>query len=295
MRLKIKYPWGPSCWFFDEAMAAHKFNGTEYAVLWLMRRLTFGEPDYNRPGYRKESACISVEEIHRRTGRAPSAIRRALESLERANVLIVVAPAQGTKARELGINSRIDDWKIPRIGQVEQQKYPGVGCLKRGTLASAQGDPKKSTLGASIEAPYGSKKGTLAERNPAPRKAANPPSEIFREQRSPIVPKGDDFFPVFEEHFVTTYKLQTAYSLSRTEKRELEAFARLNPRTESMAKIWNLGIALAMESRAERKEDPDLAPFVSRRPFRDCYESAAEIYRKARAKSQDLPARLAAA
>jgi hypothetical protein len=211
-KLKTKYGWGPSCWFFDEAMAAHKFSGTESAIMWLLRRVTFGEPDFSRPGYRKESVRISLQELHARTGRATSSIERALANLEKSNVLMVHSPARGTTAKEYGINTRIDEWTLPRIGEIKEKDYPvgspPAGTPPAGTLAEKNRDPREQKQG-----PYDAQIGTLAEKigtlatsEPYSHKAADPPSEILRDLKSKSKSAERHARPEFKELALDIYR-----------------------------------------------------------------------------------------
>lgn len=312
MSLRLKYDWGPSCHFFDEAMAAHKFSGTEHSILWILRRLTFGEPDFSRKGERKESVCISVGELKRRTGRAESQVRKALLNLEAYGVLIVLSPAHATKAKEYGINTRIDEWKVRRIGQIDKTKYPGSarrGCLSAGPLPAG-------TLSTCPQAPSRLPAGTLTESEPYSHKAADPTGEILRvkSKRSPIVPKGTE--PVFEEiktpaealakKGLTTpdaviaaegrFTKRFARGFSNRERTELaEAYFAASPDPRLLLAAWLAAIEPAYEDRRDRKRDPERARYVSNSPFRDVYTMAAEAYADYLADHQDRPERLTAA
>lgn len=311
MSLRLKYDWGPACHFFDEAMAAHKFSGTEHSILWILRRLTFGEPDFSRKGERKESVCISVGELKRRTGRAESQIRKALLDLEAYGVLIVLSPAHATKAKEYGINTRIDEWKVRRIGQIYKTKYPGSagrGCLSAGPLPAG-------TLSTCPQAPSRLPAGTLTASEPYSHKAVDTTGEILRvkSKRSPIVPEGTE--PVFEEiktpqqalsrkdlsreeatvHAELAYTKRFARGFSAREATELrEAYFAASPSRGLLLAAWLASIEPAYQDRRERKADPERARYVSRSPFRDVYATAADAYADVSV-DQDRPERLKAA
>ena len=191
-KMKVEYNWGPRCWFFDEAMAAHNFNGTEHAIMYVVQRLTYSEPDWDRPGRRKEGAKISHAEFKRRTGRALSAIQKAITRLESANVLIVIKRGLGRGVTsEYGINARIDEWKIERIGTVDEVIYPGKNYLKKTTSNSekdtsyevhkGQSDlPQLRYNNSEFEVVLGVKRGSFSTSEPYSHKGPLVAKEILR-------------------------------------------------------------------------------------------------------------------
>lgn len=326
-KLRLKYDWGPSCHFFDEAMAAHKFTGTEHALLWALRRVTFGEPDWERPGYRLESARVSLEEFQRRTGRSLAGIRKALENLEKSGVIIKVSGPHGVVATEYGINSRIAEWKVPRLGQVDATRYPGSGCHSSSTLAccssstlealdchssstletseSSTLEPQKWHPSAQEVAPYESKSSTLAESQPNQDKGSDPPSEILREKeyKSKIAPDEKPEELSLEERakrltpseakakaHLALCKTWQRISLSPNEELDLGHLFKSDLPSWVVLALIVKASEQTMAIRAELQADPDKRRYLSKRPLNDVIELARDLVAQTIAKRGQPPA-----
>lgn len=130
-KLKLTYEWWPMAKFLTEAMAATNFTATDYAVLLVVLRMTYGEPHPEVPGERLTRAAISLNDIAVRTGRNLSGIRRSVKALEDANVIRTFGQAGPREGRVFALNAKIDTWKIRRSGVVLEGSYPGGPPPKR--------------------------------------------------------------------------------------------------------------------------------------------------------------------
>lgn len=314
-KLQVEYNWGPRCWFFDEAMAAHNFNGTEHAIMYVVQRLTYSEPDYARPGRRKEGAVIPLKEFQRRTGRALSAIHKAILRLEQANVLIVITRGLGRgKASEYGINARIDEWKIPRIGTVDEEKYPGKIYLKKGTSNEVNTGgsvlPQMRYNSDSFEVILGANRGNFTASEPLWDNGSLAAKEILRERvNTPLPPNGggDGFPPAgVTEDLITTFDAAIlrqdipatiavshaernyanifGQSLSPEERSDLREFFDLSRFRGSLLGLWIQALPTAFAERQEMRSDPERKRYARGSPYKATRRIAGDLYAELKAK-----------
>lgn len=297
-KLKVEYNWGPRCWFFDEAMAAHDFNGTEHAIMYVVQRLTYSEPDWNRPGRRKEGARISIAEFKRRTGRATSAIQKAISSLEKANVLIVISRGAGRgNSSEYGINARIDEWKVERIGAVDEERYPGKKYPKKDTLIEVQNSsediPQLRYNNGEIEVGLGAKRGNFTTSELLSHKASLSPKEILRVKESTaevLISSKEDAMkadPMDQttalNHADRNYFRRFGQSLSPAEKMDLADYFELSEHKNSLLAIWLEILPIAFDERQAMRRDPDRARYTKGSPYKLARRMAGDRYAELKA------------
>lgn len=116
-----------------EVIPFYKFNGTQFSILIVIIRLTYG---FNRKDY-----GISLKSFIDKTGIKKSQIDRELDALILNKVVIVAKKAVKRNARKLGINKKYDEWTIKkrspliRVLSSNQGTVPEIGY----TQSSNQG------------------------------------------------------------------------------------------------------------------------------------------------------------
>lgn len=86
------------------AIAAHPFNGTQYAILLFIVRETYG--------FGRKESTMSVGMIADRIKRNKGTVSREMKNLIRLNIVVVIDPATFETARTVKLNKDFDTWRI---------------------------------------------------------------------------------------------------------------------------------------------------------------------------------------
>ncbi len=289
---------GPSKNFF--AVDNHVWEAMLYRYrVPSMDRRVFGFVVRKSWGIRaSESYEVNREKVAAALGVHPRTVERAIQSLIHHGALTCVREPRRSKPGRYAPNKLAETWTYP----LEE----GVSPLKNRYAGSAYPTGELGTQDQRTQCELGTQdQRTQRDQTCVPFRRASP-TPTRRRSRSEIHslnthnkiqntrPDGRDFDALFQEA-KTTYKKQTGYSLNREEERELREFFDLSQHTGTLLKIWELAIDNATQDRAIRREDPEQAKYVPRRPFADVYRFAADDYATRKAAQQDRPKRLAAA
>lgn len=96
-----------------EETARHKFNGTQYSILLVVWRYTYG--------FKRKSHELSIGFIAEAINAAdPKGVKRELNNLLLRNVLLAANEAQGSRPRSIGFNKNFSQW----LDEVPLQEKP---------------------------------------------------------------------------------------------------------------------------------------------------------------------------
>ncbi|WP_125558407.1 replication protein [Salibacterium salarium] len=87
-----------------DAVACRKFNGTQFRLLTVIWRYTYG--------FQRKSHPFSHSFLHERTGLSKDSIKRGIKGLINKHVLVVVKEPGFSSARELAFNKDYDQWNV---------------------------------------------------------------------------------------------------------------------------------------------------------------------------------------
>jgi hypothetical protein len=154
-KLELKYRWAPVANFLLEALAAHSFTGIECRVLMVLIRETYGWKDEEARGRRLESNYLPQRVLFERIGTSSRGIRNALDALVADGVVIRYQAPRAKSPGRYGINSKIDQWRRERQGEVREKSYPGSECNQNATHQGATGVPPMGATGVPLKGATG--------------------------------------------------------------------------------------------------------------------------------------------
>lgn len=85
-----------------EESARHKFNGTQYSILLVVWRYTYG--------FKRKSHTLSIGFIAEAINADQKGVKKELNNLLLRNVLQVVSEAHGSRPRSIGFNKNFTEW-----------------------------------------------------------------------------------------------------------------------------------------------------------------------------------------
>lgn len=85
-----------------EETARHKFNGTQYSILLVVWRYTYG--------FKRKSHALSIGFIAEATNADLTGVKKELNNLLLRNVLLVASEAHGSRPRSIGFNKIFAQW-----------------------------------------------------------------------------------------------------------------------------------------------------------------------------------------
>lgn len=125
-----------------DAIALRKFNGTQFRLLLVIVRYTYG--------FQRKSHSFSLSFLHQQTGISKDSIKRAIKTLVDSKVLVVVTEPSFNRARELKINKDYDQWLIekdePKTPEIVQDDKSSTG----GNSTPSTGDKTAPSTGGNF-------------------------------------------------------------------------------------------------------------------------------------------------
>lgn len=112
----------------QEAMYSTDFNATQFKILMLVIRYTYG--------FHRESHSLALEFIAKGINTTKGNVQKQLKELIKCNVIIEVSKQKGTESRALKVNANYHSWKKFKVSRIEtiepdedrvvQSDYPRV-------------------------------------------------------------------------------------------------------------------------------------------------------------------------
>lgn len=125
-----------------EEIAYYKFNGTEFRILMVIWRYTYG---FNR----KENE-MSTTFIANAIGIDSSRVRKVLKKLIDKNVILVKQEATFNKSRVLSFNKNFEEWEVEKDTRGEKEPLDNKSTQPQGSKTSqpqgSKSTPKKESI-----------------------------------------------------------------------------------------------------------------------------------------------------
>jgi phage replication O-like protein O len=123
-----------------EQIVQFKFNGTQYKIILVIWRYTYG---FNRPQHEFSNKFFAEA-----TGANDKTVKKELTKLLESEVLIEVAAATFTSGRIITFNKDYEKWKIERTKDPQGANYGGGGQLTPTIPTDPQGNDRPPGEGA---------------------------------------------------------------------------------------------------------------------------------------------------
>lgn len=268
-------------------LARFGLSGRQWDVVAIIMDDTYGWADKRRgKGGRKDRNRFRYDDMAAKIGCSYDSVSRAMRELMQANIVHEYLPPSRSQPGTYGIVSDPSQW-IRKPSDRSAKTATNGSELVGNSAYNIRQKPR----------PIPAKTATNVSEKPDNHAPGSSPNHNInqRSNLNPKVPRGDDGSNSFFEIARKAYLEQTGDDITRSEERSLQTFFELSPYKSSLLKLWLEAIPAAIEDRELRLDDPDRAPYVSARAYKDVRRIAGALYRKVKAAQQDRPKRLAAA
>ncbi len=238
-----------------EKTAGAKFSGTQYAILLLVWRYTFG--------YRRESHILSETFFANASGYTLRHVKRELAVLLSANVLRTVKEATLSTPREIAFNPDTSGWRTAGLKSGLRVGKPAV--RKPDKNVTTPGDKKVTPrTDKNVTAP-GDKKVTAS----GDKKVTPPGDKKVTQERKEKRKNKDVCVRPFLERFNRFWKV---YPRRQAKREAMEAFMRIDPDEAMLEVITDAVTAMTYSEEWNREEGrfiPMPATYLAGRRWED--------------------------